>query len=69
MNRDRQKLREIESLVVLIWVPLHFGIKGNERADVLADEGTEISKENVPVSEAISKAGIKARKWQPEYQK
>ena len=49
--------------------PSHCGLEGNERADVLADEGTKISQENVSVSEAIVKGKIKAREWQPEHQR
>ena len=53
----------------MLWFPLHCGQEGNERADVLVDEGTKISQENVPVSEAIIEAKIKARNWQPEHQR
>ena len=65
VNKIRQALREITCQIVLLWVPSHCGLEGNERADVLAEGGTKLSQKGIPVSEAIVKAKIKARKWQP----
>jgi hypothetical protein len=41
--RTRRSLRYLEELeynITLMWIPSHEGIQGNERADVLANEGS-----------------------------
>ena len=67
VNKIRTLIREIEQPITVVWVPSHCGVEGNERADVLADEGTKLPQEKVPVSHAIVKAKIKARKWTHTY--
>ena len=61
-------MRSIPTKFTLLWIPAHCGLEGNERVDVLADVGTRKSQLSKPVSHAIVKAKIKARKWmiQPE---
>ena len=47
----------------LLWIPSHCDIPGNERADALAKEGSELNQDNTPVTHKIVKSKIKARKW------
>ena len=54
----------VESKVILLWVPSHCDVAGNEVADKLADRGTKESQQEIPVSEKIMKARIRRRKWQ-----
>ena len=52
------------SQITLFWVPSHCGIKGNEAADRIANEGAEMCQDNFPVTHQIVKAKIKARRWE-----
>ena len=54
----------VESKVILLWVPSHCDVAGNEVADKLADRGAKESQQGIPVSEKIMKARIRRRKWQ-----
>ena len=45
-------------------MPLHCGIQGNERVDQLANAIALMSQNEVSVTHVITKAKIKARKWQ-----
>ena len=53
----------IESRVILLWIPSHCDVRGNEVADQLANRGAKESQAGVPVSEKIMKARIRRRKW------
>ena len=69
--RDRDPwLKEVKKMllttpeeVTLLWIPSHCDVPGNERADALAKEGSELNQENTPVTHQIVKSKIKARKW------
>ena len=69
--RDRDPwLKEVKRMllttreqVTLLWIPSHCDIPGNERADALAKEGSELNQENTLVTHKIVKSKIKARKW------
>ena len=63
LMRIKSQLQLINNTPTVLWVPSHCGIVGNERADVLADEGAKMSQEGIPVSHAIVKARIKRKKW------
>jgi len=43
------------------WIPAHCGTEGNDRADVLAKEATELEQEDVPVNFATVKSVIKRK--------
>ena len=76
--KDRDPwLKEIKKLlfdfpvnVTLLWIPSHCNIPGNERADELAKIGSEeMSQDNTPVTHAIMKAKIKAKRWPIKHQR
>ena len=52
-----------------MWIPSHCGIDGNEKADELAKQGSELEQSEIPVTHAIVKAKIKSRKWTIEHQR
>ena len=60
----KHKLHMIESKVILLWVPSHCDVAGNEVADKLADRGAKESQQGIAVSEKIMKARIRRGKWQ-----
>ena len=47
----------------MLWIMPHCDIQGNERADSLAKEGSELNKKNTLVTYQIVKSKSKARKW------
>ena len=55
----KTKLADISSRITLLWVPSHCKIPGNDRADELANQGTKLSQQGVPVSCKILKARIR----------
>ena len=70
-NRDNW-LKQIKRLMYemrfvtrirMLWIPSHIDIDGNERADALARIGSSMNQANVPVTQNIVRAKIKARKW------
>ena len=62
--RVKETLARISSQVTIMWIPSHVGIEGNEKADLLANAGALMDQEGIPVTHAITKAKIKAQKWQ-----
>ena len=36
--------------VILQWIPVHCGIKGNEHAERLAKQGANMEQENLPIT-------------------
>ena len=60
---------QISNMVTLLWVPTHCDIPGNEKADELANQGSEMNQEGVPVTHAIVKAKIKASTWPINHQR
>ena len=58
----KKMLAEIQSKFTILWIPSHCDIEGNERADELANRGRLKDQNEVPVTQAIVKAKIKARK-------
>jgi len=59
----KNSVEQIESKVVLLWIPSHCDVRGNEAADQLANRGAKESQTGIPVSEKIMKARIRRRKW------
>ena len=62
------ELKEVLSIVqnkcriILQWIPSHCGIAGNERADQLAKEGSNMQQPDVPISYHQKKSMIKAQR-------
>ena len=48
--------------IILQWIPSHCGIAGNERADQLAKEGSNMQQPDVPISYHQKKSMIKAQR-------
>ena len=65
----KKTLAEIRSTITILWIPSHCDIEGNEKADDLANKGRTKDQSNVPVTQAIVKAKIKAEKWEPTHER
>jgi len=65
----KKMLAEIQSKITVLWIPSHCDNEGNERADELANRGRLKDQKEVPVTQAIVKAKIKARKWTPTHER
>ena len=63
IKKIKDKICKLKSEITLLWIPSHCDIEGNERADELANTGTDMSQEFTPVTHKIVKAKIKNRKW------
>ena len=59
----KDELHVVIPKVILLWIPSHCDVDGNERADELARKGAEMSQENIFVTHKIVKAKIKNKKW------
>ena len=53
--------------IILLWIPSHCGIEGNEIADELAAKGTSLDQSNITVTHSIVKAKIRNRRWTPTH--
>ena len=70
-----EKLKEIkstssritETVVTILWIPFHVKIHGNSLADELANCGTRMSQESVPVLYHSVRALILRRSWRPKH--
>ena len=49
--------------VILLWIPSHCDVEGNERADALAGTGAKMNQKDTIVTHKIVKAKILNRKW------
>ena len=69
LKQVKRTIWELECPIHVLWIPSHCGIRGNERADALAEEGTHLDQSSTPVSHSIIKAKIKARKWEVSHKR
>jgi len=69
LKKIKKTLAEIRSTITVLWIPSHCDIEGNEKADDLANKGRTKDQNNVPVTQAIVKAKIKAEKWEPTHER
>ena len=69
LKEIKKSLFDFPVKVTLLWIPSHCNIPGNERADELAKMGSEMSQNNIPVTHAIMKAKIKAKRWPVKHQR
>ena len=61
------KCHKLDGEITVLWVPSHCGCAGNEEADRLADEGTKLNQQEVPITHAIAQARVRKRKWTVEH--
>lgn len=59
----KDEIHELLPKIILLWIPSHCDVAGNERADELARKGTELDQNETFVTHKIVKAKIKSRKW------
>ena len=69
LKNIKKALFQLGTTVTLLWIPSHCDIPGNDKADELAKQGSEMNQEGVPVTHAIVKAKIKARTWPINHQR
>ena len=67
LKKIKSVLAEIKSKVTVLWIPSHCDIDGNECADELANRGRKKDQSEIPVTQAIVKAKIKAGNWFPTH--
>ena len=63
IKQIKEVLFELLPRVILLWIPSHCDVDGNERADDLAKIGTMMEQKEVIVTHKIVKAKILNRKW------
>ena len=54
---------------IFLLILSHCDIEGNEKVDDLANKGRTKDQNNVPVTQPIVKAKIKAEKWEPTHKR
>ena len=69
VEKGEKRILNTENKVTVHWIPSHCDIPGNDKADALAEEGTELNQDNTPVTHQIVKSRIKARKWSISHQR
>ena len=65
-----EELRTTGTEILAQWIPSHVGVKGNEDADKLANQGREVEQPVVPASFAEGKAAIRrglAELWEAAF--
>ena len=65
MKQIKSAAADTPNKVIVLWIPSHCGIDGNEKADELANKGTLLDQRNTIVTHSIIKAKIRNRKWTP----
>jgi len=65
----KEQLHELPPKIVLLWIPSHCDVAGNERADELARLGTEMEQDNTFITHKIVKAKIMNQKWRIQNEK
>jgi ribonuclease HI len=67
LKQITDEIYEMDAEMTLLWIPSHCDVDGNERADDLAKQGSELNQAATPVVHKIVKAKIKNRKWEVTY--
>ena len=63
-KKDKDSEEESQRVFTILWVPSHYGVEGIEEADSLADKGTKLKQNDIPITHDIAKARTKMQKWQ-----
>ena len=63
MKLTKEELCKTLPKVILLWIPSHCDVEGNERADALAGTGAKMNQKDTIVTHKIVKAKILNRKW------
>ena len=58
----KKNIDECEGKLTILWIPSHVGTPGNEMADHLASQGSQL-EQAVPIPFGILKAKVKSKKW------
>ena len=69
IKQIKDKLHEIPPKIILLWIPSHCDVEGNERADELARLGTEMNQSDTIITHKIVRAKIMNQKWIVENEK
>ena len=67
MKEIKRAAADTPNKVIVLWIPSHCGIDGNEKADELANKGALMDQGNKIVTHGIIKAKIRNRKWTPTH--
>ena len=67
MKQIKEAIIDTPNRIILLWIPSHCGVDGNEKADELADKGTLLDQTETIVTHSIIKAKIRNRKWEPTH--
>ena len=59
----KEQRHKLPPKIVLLWIPSHCDVAGNERADELARLGTEMDQNNTFITHKIFEAKIMNQKW------
>ena len=63
LSKIKSSIANIIGKITIMWIPAHCDTAGNERADLLAKEGSKLNQSKTPVTFNIVKAKILGKKW------
>ena len=69
MKEIKLQLSILKTNIVVLWIPSHVDIAGNEEADALANTGATMDQTGIPVAHSTVKARIKRRRWNVEHER
>ena len=67
LKQIKDEIHDSTAEFTVLWIPSHCKVEGNDKADDLANLGTEMDQSGTPVIHKIVKARIKKRKWEIEH--
>ena len=68
LKQIKNLIWELDCQIHVLWIPSHCGIRGNERADILAEGGTRLGQEETPVTIRRDRSrSPRERQQGPEY--
>ena len=69
LKQIKSILHRIPTTVIMLWIPSHIDVHGNEKADALANAGTTMDQSEIPVSHKTIRSKIKNRKWEISHER